>query len=244
MSTTKSPQQAPTSPSEATCVIMSVVGDSWDKKPEGWVEEMRIVDAEAKKPEGAENASVEQLSYLPLLTGRLPTVFTNGENCLDVESCRKVARVLRRSNGTVDEAGMDDSPLLALEDRIRSINLHAPIVWTNFCKVDSKALLNMSLFSGESVGKEPDFLQSDGTDHVYDSIVSSVSWSFPGLELSVNEFQARIGSLRQEYSTKLFRYQESLGSEGLQGEVRLSRRPHVTFWWFCVRRHKRFRHRT
>ena len=70
------------------------------------------------------------------------------------------------------------------------------------------------------LGKEPDFLQSDGTDHVCDNTVSSVSWSFPGLELNVNELQARIGSLRQEYSTKLFRYQGSLGSEGLQGEVR------------------------
>ena len=81
------------------------------------------------------------------------------------------------------------------------------------------------------MGKEPDFLQSDGTDHVYDSTVSSVSWSFPGLELNFNALQARTGSFRQEYSTKLFRYQGSLGSEGLQGEVRLSRRPHVTLGW-------------
>ena len=41
---------------------MSVMGDSWDKEPEDWVEDLRIVDAEAKKPEGAENESVEQLS--------------------------------------------------------------------------------------------------------------------------------------------------------------------------------------
>ena len=78
------------------------------------------------------------------------------------------------------------------------------------------------------MGRKPDFLQSDGTDHVYDNTVSSVSWSLPGLELNVNELQARIGSLRQEYSTKLFGYQGSLGSEGLQGEVRLSRRRHIT----------------
>ena len=91
---------------------------------------------------------------------------------------------------------MDDSPLLALEDRIRSINPHAPIIRANFCKVDSKALLNMSVFSKEKVlGEEPDFLQSGGTDHVHDNTVSSGSWSFPGLELNVNELQARIGSL-------------------------------------------------
>ena len=85
--------------SEANCVNMSVMGDSWDEKPEDWAEEMRIVDAEAKKPEGAENESVEQLSSAGrivltkcelLLTGRLQTEITNGENCLDVESAEKL----------------------------------------------------------------------------------------------------------------------------------------------------------
>ena len=85
--------------SEANCVHMSVMGDSWDKKPEDWVEEMRTVDAEATKPEGAENESVEWLSSagriilnecVLLLTGRLQTEITNGENCLDVESAEKL----------------------------------------------------------------------------------------------------------------------------------------------------------
>ena len=84
---------------------------------------MRIVDAEAKKPEGAENESVV------LCRQNRP------------EQCELLL-------------SMDDSPLLALEDRVRSINLHAPIIWTNFCKADSKALLNMSAFSGESVGEK------------------------------------------------------------------------------------------
>ena len=35
--------------SEADCVNMFVMGDSWDKKPEDWVEDMRIVDAKTKK---------------------------------------------------------------------------------------------------------------------------------------------------------------------------------------------------
>ena len=78
---------------------MSVVGDSWDKKPEDRFKEMRIVDVEAKKPEGAENESVEQLSAAGrnvlnkcelLLTGRLQTEITDGENCLDVESAEKL----------------------------------------------------------------------------------------------------------------------------------------------------------
>ena len=62
MRTTSSPQQGPASQSEANCVNTSVKGDSWDKKPEDWLEEMMIVDAKAEKPEGAENESFEQLS--------------------------------------------------------------------------------------------------------------------------------------------------------------------------------------
>ena len=101
MRTTSSPQQAPTSPcvKPTAYVNMSVMDDSWDRKPEDWVEEKRIVDAEAKKPEvqndvmddrrntekkpeGAEIESVEQLSFSGrivlnkrdlLLTGRLQT---------------------------------------------------------------------------------------------------------------------------------------------------------------------------
>ena len=131
---------------------------------------------------------------------------------------------------------MDDSPLLALEDRIRSINPHAPIIWTNFCKVDSKASLNMSDFSLEKVlGKEPDFLQSDGTDHVHDDTVSSVSWSFPGPELNVNELQAWIGSLMQEYGTKLSRYKGVLAVKGCR-EKFVARRPPQGV---CVRRDER-----
>ena len=73
----------------------------------------------------------------------------------------------RRLNVTVDEAGMDDTPLLAVEDRIRNQPTRAPIIWTNFCKVDSKALLIMSAFSGEKCWDTN--LQFHGTDHVYDN---------------------------------------------------------------------------
>ena len=116
--TTSSPQQAPTRPcvEPTDCVNKSVMGDPWEKKPEDWVEEKRIVDAEAKKPEvqndvmddrrntekkpeGAEIESVEQLSssgrfvlnkFELLLTGRLRTEIIDGEDCLDVESAEKL----------------------------------------------------------------------------------------------------------------------------------------------------------
>ena len=53
MRTTSGPQASINeSLSETNCVNMSVMGDSWDKNPEDWVEEMRIVDAGARKPGG------------------------------------------------------------------------------------------------------------------------------------------------------------------------------------------------
>ena len=64
----------------------------------------RIVDAEAKKPEGAENESVEQLFSAGrivlnrcelLITGRFSAEITNGENCLDVESAEKLKECRR-----------------------------------------------------------------------------------------------------------------------------------------------------
>ena len=108
---------------------------------------------------------------------------------------------------------MDDSPLLALEDRIRSINPHVPIFRTNFCKVDSKALLNISVFSCG----ERDFLQSDGAGHVHDNIVSSVSWSFPTLELNDNELQGSDRLIDTRVRYQIVQVQWSLGSETVAG---------------------------
>ena len=119
------------------------------------------------------------------------TEIIDGEDCLDVESAEKVEGFSWKSNGIVNEKGKDDCPLLALKDRIRSINPHAPIILTNFCKVDPGAWLSIPAFSRDKLlEKEPDFLQSDGPDHVRDDTVSSVSWSFLGLELKVNKLQA------------------------------------------------------
>ena len=80
--------------SEANCVNMPVMGDSWDKKPEDWVRKCRLSTLGQRSPKGAENESVEQLSSAGrivvnkcelLFTGRFPTEITHGENCLDVE---------------------------------------------------------------------------------------------------------------------------------------------------------------
>ena len=225
--------------SEANCVNTSVMGDSWDKKPEDWVEEVRIVDAEAKKPEGAENESDK---FELLLNGRLQTEITSGENCLDVESAEKLNEC--RGNQTALSMKQVWMTLHSLHSRIVSeVSTYTrPSCGPISARLIRKHCRTCQPSLEKVLGKEPDFLQSDGTDHVYDNTVSSVSSSFPGLELNVNDLQARIGFLRQEYSTKKKWFQGSLGSEGLHGEIRLSTRPHVTFWWFCVRCDERVRH--
>merc|ERR1712135_258288 len=147
--------------------------------------------------------------------GQLKTEIRNGEDCVDVEATENENKRLKISSDLINEAGVDDSPLLALEDRIRSINPHAPIIRTNFSRVDPKQLLNISAFSlAKVLVKEPDFLQSDGTDHVHDETVSSVSWNFPGLELNINLLQTWISSLMQELGTELFRYKGVLAVKG------------------------------
>jgi len=177
-----------------------------------------------EKPEGAENESVEQLAFADriilnkcdlLLSGNLKTEVPKEQDCLGVAAAVKGEASSQVSSGTVNVAGVDDAPLLALEERIRNVNPHAPIIRTNFSKVDPKELLNISAFSLERVlEKEPDFLQSDGTDHVHDDTISSVSFRFPGLELNVNKLNAWIGDLMGELGTELFRYKGVLAIKG------------------------------
>lgn len=109
-----------------------------------------------EKSEGAENESVEQMAFADridlnkcdfLLTGRLQTEINYGEDCLDVESAEKVEGASWKSNGIVNEKSKDDCPLLALKDRIRGLNPHAPIIRTNFCQVDQKAWLSIPALS-------------------------------------------------------------------------------------------------
>ena len=126
------------------------MGDSWDKKPEDWV------DAEAKKLEEAENESVEQSSAGRidlnncelLLDGKLQTEITDGENCLDVESAEK----LKECRG-------DQSALSMKQVWMTLYSLHSRIVSevSIYTRPSSGPIFNMSAFSGESVGKRTRF---------------------------------------------------------------------------------------
>ena len=75
---------------------------------------MRVVDAEAKKPEGAENESVEQLSAAGrtilnkcelLLSGGLQTEITNGEKEVRNGTCTR--RTILGPNSTTEISFFD-----------------------------------------------------------------------------------------------------------------------------------------
>ena len=137
------------------------------KKPDDWIEELRIIDAEGKKPEGAENESVEQLSSAGrivlnkcelLLTGRLQTEITNGENCLDVESAEK----LKECRGDQTALSMKKVWMNLHSLRSRIVSMHQPTRAHHpdqFLQGWFEGIAeHVSVLSGESVGKETDFL--------------------------------------------------------------------------------------
>merc|ERR1711879_854562 len=106
------------------------------------------------------------------------------------------------------------SRLEKLEQRIRAINSQAPIIRTSHSKVDCKSLLNMDAFNLDRVLEmDPEFLKTDG-EHVHDDSVSSIAFSFPGLELNVNKLNMWISILMQEFGTELYRYKGVLAVKG------------------------------
>ena len=168
-----------------------------------------------EKPEGAENESIEQiasadriiLNKCALVGKSSATKVASEEQCWDVAEIPIGDRV-----EAVGASDMKDA-LSKLEGRIRSINPHAPIIRAQFSQVYPKQLINLSAFELERVLEmDPEFLSMDPSAHVHDDSVSSVSWSFPGLELNVNKRQEWIGSLVRDLGTELFRYKGVLRS--------------------------------
>jgi len=175
-----------------------------------------------EKPEGAENESAEQIAFADRvilnkcdLVGGSASTTVGGE-----EECRETAPE-STAGGAAAGSSMSDADkegvLSKLEARIRAINPHAEIIRSQFSQVDPNKLLKLEAFELERVLEmDPEFLKSEPTDHVHDDTVSSVSWSFPGLELNVNKMERFIGSLMQDLGTELYRYKGVLAVKGCE----------------------------
>ena len=167
--------------------------------------------------EGAENESIEQIAFADriilnkcdLVGKSSATKAASEEQCVDVAETPDAKRV------KIADVSDEEKALSKLEGRIRTINPHAPIMRAQFSQVDPKQLINLSAFELERVLEmDPEFLNMDPGAHVHDDTVSSVSWSFPGLELNVNKLQDWISSLMEDLGTELFRYKGVLAVKG------------------------------
>eukprot|EP00903_Cladosiphon_okamuranus_P021309 g19580.t1 len=186
-----------------------------------------------EKPEGVENESVEQIAFADRiilnkvdLVGKKDDIKPAADDaegaCNETDAGASYGNnAMAPTKDDADKAKDSSSKKLAeaalakLEARIRSINPSAAIIRSEFARVPPKDLLNLSAFDLQRVlDMDPEFLKSDGTDHVHDDTVSSVAWTFPGLELNVNRLQMWVGKLMRELGTELFRYKGVLAVKG------------------------------
>lgn len=139
-----------------------------------------------QKPEGVENEAVEQVAFAD--------------------------RILLNKIDLVPE----EEELVTIENRLKSINVQAPIVRCRQSAIDVMSILNMDAFNIDRIlEKEPDFLSPEEADHQHDDSVTSCSAKFKG-ELNVNKLQMWIGTLMQTKANDLFRYKGVLAVKGMK----------------------------
>eukprot|EP00933_Yihiella_yeosuensis_P037522 TRINITY_DN3148_c0_g1_i2.p1 TRINITY_DN3148_c0_g1~~TRINITY_DN3148_c0_g1_i2.p1 ORF type:complete len:468 (+),score=126.39 TRINITY_DN3148_c0_g1_i2:91-1494(+) len=183
-----------------------------------------------EKPEGVENESVEQIAFADKIIINksdlvLGTDLTATDFCADATAC-SVVQIDNSTGSSSQELETEkaksrrisadvESKIKELEGRIRAINSTAPIIVTQYSRVDPKQLLNIGGFDLNRVLEmDPEFLKPESADHQHDESVSSVAASFPGMELNINSLQGWIQMLMSELGTELFRYKGVLAVKG------------------------------
>lgn len=172
--------------------------------------------------EGAENEAVEQLAFADkVLLNKCDLVTSGaaGRPAAGDEDCAKAGDDGDMKIHQPQEVSIanPDEHLANIEARIRTINGSCEIIRTAHAVVDPRRLLGQNSFSLDRIVEmDPEFLTSDGADHVHDESVSSVAWKFPGLELNVNRLQRWIGlTIQQELGQELYRYKGVLAVKGV-----------------------------
>lgn len=179
-----------------------------------------IVDAahieqhlDEEKPEGVENESVEQLAFADrVILNKCDLVGKDAKTEVAKEECQDVE--IDKPEDAVDSKEKEER-LQKLEARIRAINPGAPIIRSTFSQVDPQKLLMLNAFDLDKVlTMDPEFLNQSPDDHIHDDSISSVAWSFPGLEVNVNALEILCSSLIQEMGNDLYRYKGVLAVKG------------------------------
>uniref|UniRef100_A0A0G4FU06 CobW C-terminal domain-containing protein n=1 Tax=Chromera velia CCMP2878 TaxID=1169474 RepID=A0A0G4FU06_9ALVE len=182
------------------------------------------LDKEVK--EGAENESVEQLAFADRIILNKCDLIRGACSGETAVSDRETIAKCLEEGATADQfyqkknlpvSGEVEDPdlkLQKLETRIRQINPTATILRTEFSKVEPSKLLNAQAFSLDRVMEmDPEFLNVDG-EHEHDDSVSSVAWSFPGMELNITKLRWWVGELMRDLGTELYRFKGVLAVKG------------------------------
>eukprot|EP00903_Cladosiphon_okamuranus_P018898 g17381.t1 len=184
---------------------------------------------DAEKPKGAENVSMEQIAFADcIILNKIDLLGEKAEKptAAAAGACNETDATAPYGNNPLVPTDADkakdasktpaEAALAKLEARIRSINPSAPIIRSEFSRVPPKELLNLSAFDLQRVLEfDPKFLESDRKRQcARRQGVSSVAWSFPGLELNVNLLQQWISKLLEELGSELFRYKGVLAVKG------------------------------
>ncbi len=136
------------------------------------------------RPEGVENEAEEQLAFADKI-------------------------IINKIDLVPEREDLDDTI-----KRIRGINPIAEIIETQNSEVAAGRLMGLDAFSLDRVlEKEPDFLQSDGTDHVHDETVSSLCVQSES-PIVIGLLEGWIDSLLKDLGESLFRYKGILHVKG------------------------------
>eukprot|EP00619_Florenciella_sp_RCC1007_P014144 CAMPEP_0205910272 /NCGR_PEP_ID=MMETSP1325-20131115/4342_1 /ASSEMBLY_ACC=CAM_ASM_000708 /TAXON_ID=236786 /ORGANISM="Florenciella sp., Strain RCC1007" /LENGTH=430 /DNA_ID=CAMNT_0053276615 /DNA_START=73 /DNA_END=1365 /DNA_ORIENTATION=+ len=137
-----------------------------------------------EKPEGAENESVEQVAFAD--------------------------RIILNKIDLVPE----ESDLVRIEERLKSINSFAQIIRSTRSQVDAANVLNLGSFDlKRTLEMDPEFLDTEG-EHEHDESVSSTGVNVPG-EVDMSAFQDYMSTILREQGNDMFRMKGVLAVEGV-----------------------------
>jgi len=143
-----------------------------------------LLHLDEEKPEGVENESHEQIAFADRI-------------------------ILNKMDLVTEEE------VKAITEKIKAINNNAEHIQSTNSIVEPKKLINIQGFDINNIlTKEPDFLESDGSEHLHDDSISSMSCVIEG-ELNINILQQWIREVIQTMSNDLFRYKGILAVKGM-----------------------------
>lgn len=135
------------------------------------------------------------------------------------ESVEQIAfadRVLLNKTDLLDQDKLDES-IKRITGRIREINKGVEVIPCTLKEkltIDLDKILGIKAFDLQNILKiEPDFLESDGTDHVHNPNINSFTMRYPG-SVNMQALNKWLQVILQEYNEDIYRMKGFLSVEG------------------------------